>query len=550
MRVQCVACQRSGMMYACQNGFFMCFSASTSNTDALYRNPPLHNEHPPRLIQKSRLTATHQPFTVSGHQSHSLSRRQVHNISTARLSAAAQRRLFQLTSFSRGLSIHPLDALKDYASHQRAKLSVQPYLADHKSSGWREMGDDVSGLAVDPIKPPPLRKLESLNLQAAGRMTYLHARSSRQERQKRQKSCSEHSQVPSRRVARGARDIVIPLQTENLTKSPCTVTLRLDPSLEHHSMSHRSREAKIASRFLSVPKSHYTPSCNRPLSFSEDIPSTGDSTQLLARGQSSRLSNSHSAGITKHSILQHLSSPSPDYMLVAANFAEGQLILTDKEGVVTQHLTTEVEEEPNGATGLPITQQDTLTVQQGVAIQLPQDELTGRLNIQQDRLNVQKDRLNVQQDRFNVQQNVQQDRLNVQQDKLTLQQNESTTQQDESVVQQDELIIQQDELTVQQDELTLQQDEVTIQQDELTIQQDKSSVGQDKTTIQQDESSIHQDESLSNPNKPAVELTLQQTHCTPGQEVPDESSALNLVPPIPAGIRAPPPSAVEEMRRN
>lgn len=54
------------------------------------------------------------------------------------------------------------------------------------------------------------------------------------------------------------------------------------------------------------------------------------------------MSSSQSAA-QKHPVLQRLMCPSPDYMMVAAKFTEGQLILTDREGLVTQHLSTEVE---------------------------------------------------------------------------------------------------------------------------------------------------------------------------------------------------------------
>lgn len=327
--------------------YFLFCSESTSNTDGELHVQYLtasQNKHPSRVSQKSKPAS---PYTVSDHlPPYNLSCKQVHN---SELGVAAQHRFSQLTSFSRGLSIHPLDILKDYASHQKAKLSGQPYMVDRKNDGWKEMGDDISGHIadmVDPIMQPPLRKhqLDPLNLHATGHMTYFHTRSSRQ-RKRRQNSRNERLQAHSRKVARGTSNIIIPLQTMSLaTQPPRTVTLKLDPNSEHSIPSHRNKDVKMTSRFISVPKSRYSPSCNRPQSYSEDALSTGDDTQLFARGKSSKLSDSHSAGSLKHPVLQHLTSPSPDYMLVAANFTEGQLILTDKEGMVTQHLTTETEE--------------------------------------------------------------------------------------------------------------------------------------------------------------------------------------------------------------
>ena len=311
----------------------------------------------------------------------------------------------------------------------------------------------------------------------------------------------------------------------------------------------------MSSRFLAVPKSHYSPSCNQSQSFSEDAPSTADSTQLFARGQSSKLSDSHTAGILKHSVLQHLSSPSPDYMLVAANFTdEGQLILTDREGVVTQHFATEGEEDSDEAT--ESTRQD-IHYDKFTAKRDEQGELQDMSTIQQDEVTARQDELTMQQG-----ESTRQDKCTVQQDKSTVRKDVSSVHQDESSTysaHQDEFFAYQDESSTHQDKLSAHQDEFFAHQDESSTHQDKLSAHQDELYAHQDKMSVHQDELSAQPHEPAIgkeELTLTRDNpsnaCTSGQEeVSGESSPLNdIVPAIPAGIRAPPPSAVEEMRKN
>lgn len=255
-----------------------------------------------------------------------------------------------MTSFSRGLSINPVDVLK---SNQRPKPPGQPYLVDRKNDGWREFGDDISGrdLAhtdiVDPLSSPTLRKrlLNPCSLHATGHETHLYTRRDGQQKQgAKYYPVGEKLQEPSQKVARGASEIVIPVQT-SVVKHPRTVTLKLDPDLDHI-QSHRNKAVKSSPRFVAIPKSRYSPKWNCPESSSDDALQIGSNTQLFARGQSSKLSDSHSAGL-KHSALQRLASPSPDYMLVAAKFTDDHLILTNEDGLVTQHLTTDVESDSN-----------------------------------------------------------------------------------------------------------------------------------------------------------------------------------------------------------
>lgn len=287
---------------------------------------------------------------ASDHQQCDLSSKRVRNISASGLSAAAQRRFSQMTSFSRGLSIQPVDVLKVHSSNQRAKISDQLY--NRKSDGWREMGGDISGqvgLHTTDTEGswPALRnhQLTPPTLHATGGVSYLHSRN--EVRGGGRSYPTPHSEY-AQQASSHKNDIKIPVQTTNITtKPPRTITLSLDPASQHSFPSQRNNDIKVAPRFVSVPKARYLPKCSHPQSsYTEDDLTSSSYTPLLAQGQQSRLSSSHSAAL-KHPALQRLMCPSPDYMMVAAKFAEGQLILTDKEGLVTQHLTTEVESDTN-----------------------------------------------------------------------------------------------------------------------------------------------------------------------------------------------------------
>lgn len=127
------------------------------------------------------------------------------------------------------------------------------------------------------------------------------------------------------------------------------LTLELDPESEFP-----QKDTKTGPRFTQVPKFRFSSSGNHPSprSFSEDSSLPGDVIRLIAQGQAKSTGHSkqesRSMSLGGHSpgpLIQNLVSESPDYMLVSAKFAEGHLILTDREGLVQK--ITESESEAN-----------------------------------------------------------------------------------------------------------------------------------------------------------------------------------------------------------
>ena len=206
-------------------------------------------------------------------------------------------------------------------------------------------GDVSSRLMKPQVDPSPLH--------ASGHTSCFHTRSSNQASHPKQHP-PLNLQVPSSTSAAAESTheirISVPRETSLDTRpSPRTVTLTFDQE-SHHFSPRRNIEPKPSRRLTRVSKSQQFSS---PRFFCEESVSC-DEIQLVAHKavQPSVFKTDNSSQFTELNCPPSLSflrltSQSPDYMSVGAKFSEGHLILTDREGLVTQHLHTEIESETN-----------------------------------------------------------------------------------------------------------------------------------------------------------------------------------------------------------
>ncbi len=255
-----------------------------------------------------------------------------------------------MTSFSRELSMRPVDALKTYSTTRRVRRLPQklPNLSDYEAERGGTIVDVLGSL------PPSMHQLSNA-LHASGHMTHLHAR-----RLEQPNLACQGLSLPSMHNAvakTGSSNIVeVPAVHED-TKllemmaaqtSAHAVNLKLNPASEF-SLSQRVKDTKPSPRFIQIPKYRYSVRYRggTPRSYSEDSVTVNEEIRLIMHGQTPASRGRHvdSKGWLSPSP-SHLVSESPDYMLVDAKFAEGHLILTDREGMVTQRL-RESESEAN-----------------------------------------------------------------------------------------------------------------------------------------------------------------------------------------------------------
>lgn len=309
-------------------------SCSESTNNHHFKTPSTHQNSCKHAQSLSGLQAAN----ASTYLSYALSNRRVHNLSASELAKAAQRRSPAATSFSRGLSKHPVHVLK---SQQKELLGFQ-YLMNQKNEIEHQGFDgDVSSTLIK-------HQLDSLPLHASGHMSCFHARQASHPKQHCPAPSLNLQMHPSKTSTHEIR-ISVPHETSlGIRPSPRTVTLTFDPE-SHHFSPHRTIEPKPSRRLTRVLKSQRFSS---PRFFCEESASC-DKIQLVAHGamqpSGSKTDNSQFTALNHPPSLSllRLTSQSPDYMSVSAKFSGGHLILTDREGLVTQHLHTETESETN-----------------------------------------------------------------------------------------------------------------------------------------------------------------------------------------------------------
>ena len=261
-----------------------------------------------------------------------MSSKQIHDISASKLNAGNMYNSGNVSSFSRGLSAAPVEVLQRYSFQRKQRL------VHDKETGRIAEDSKQSDVYKSPTDPPSLPRLShqlctSLGVvQATDHMmghSHMHHYDKHHSEPKDPSVTHTDNRTPSDGIRTPIPDILPNRRESNIPAHPVTVKLDLDNS--------SARSKSCSSRFMQLPRVQALAGAS--------LQSTKE--RRLSDAKIFPFLETHS--IIKTPKIYHVTSESPDYMTVGADFAAGQLILQDKEGIVAQHYTesdSEISSEP------------------------------------------------------------------------------------------------------------------------------------------------------------------------------------------------------------